>query len=155
MVKKLKEEFDTIRKNPLKIIFALSIVMFMLVLTAFAWDGGIKRLVICIGLTLLSGFLLLMPRMSNWISVPLLAVYLYYVPLKIFQRMELPMQDMSRIMDGAAELTVVFIICAYLLVFLFTQNSAAALGAGSGFFSDIVSSGILYMEIQGRFFDAQ
>ena len=48
--------------------------------------------------------------------------------------MELPMHDMSRIMDGVTELTVAFIICVFLLIFLFTQSSAAALGAGSGFF---------------------
>lgn len=48
--------------------------------------------------------------------------------------MELPIHDMSRITDGATELTIAFIICVYLLVFLFTQSSAAALGAGSGFF---------------------
>ncbi len=82
----------------------------------------------------MSGILLLLPRLSNWITVPMLAVYLLYVPMKIFQRMELPVHDLSMLQDGAAELTALFIICAFLLVFLFTQNTAAALGAGSGFF---------------------
>jgi len=48
--------------------------------------------------------------------------------------MELPVHDMSRLLDGAELLTVAFIICVYLVVFLFTQNSAVALGAGNGFF---------------------
>lgn len=134
MVQRIKEEIKSIRNNPVRIVISVSIMAVMSVLTAFAWDGVTKRLIICAGLIVLSGILVLLPRLSNWISIPLLAVYLWYVPMKIFQRMELPIHDMSSIMDGVAELTVAFIICVYLLVFLFTQNSAAALGAGSGFF---------------------
>ncbi len=100
----------------------------MAVLTAFSWDEIFKRLIICTGLTVLSGLLVLLPKLPNRISIPLLAVYLCYVPVKIFQRMELPVHDMSRILDGAAELTAAFIICVYLLIFLFTQNCGAALG---------------------------
>ena len=33
-----------------------------------------------------------------------------------------------------ARRSLAFIICAYLLIFVLTQNSAAALGGGSGFF---------------------
>ncbi len=115
-------------------VVSVSILILMFVLTAFAWDGSVKRLIICTGLSLISSALLLTPRLSNWISVPLLAFYLCFVPLKILQRMELPIHGMSGITDGRAKLTVAFILCVYLLVFLFTQSSAAALGAGSGFF---------------------
>lgn len=134
MIQRLKDEICSIRKKPVKIVFSVSVLVIMSVLTAFAWNGSVKRLMICAALTVLSSILLLMPRLSNRISIPLLAVYLYYVPVKIFQRMELPMHDMSRIMDGVTELTVALIICVYLLVFLFTQNSSAALGGGSAFF---------------------
>ncbi len=134
MIDKIRGEIRNIGKKPAKIVFSVTILIFMLILTVFAWDGIPKRLVICLGLSVLSGLLLLLPRLPNRISIPLLALYLYFVPMKTFQRMELPMQDMSRIVDGAAQLTIAFIICAYLLVFLFTQSSAAALGAGSGFF---------------------
>lgn len=125
--------FAKMRITPKRIVLSAVVAVFMLVLTFFA--GGVtKRLIICLGLTALSGILLLLPRLSNWITVPMLAVYLFYVPMKIFQRMELPVHDLSLLQDGAAELTALFIICAYLLIFLFTQNTAAALGAGSGFF---------------------
>lgn len=134
MVDRIREEIRNLGKKPIKIFFSVAFMLFMLVLTVFAWDGISKRLLICIGLSILSGILLLLPRLSNWISVPLLVLYLCYVPLKMFQRMELPMQDMSRLVDGATELSVAFIICAFLLFFLFTQNSAAALGVGSVFF---------------------
>lgn len=130
----MAQGIGAVRKRPWKFAFSSAILIFMLILTFLAWDGIPKRLVICLGLSLLSGVLLLLPRLSNWVSVPLLILYLCFVPTKIFQRMELPMQDMSRIMDGVTELTVAFIICGYLAVFLFTQSSAAALGAGSGFF---------------------
>ena len=134
MTERIREEFRSLRKKPATIICSAMVTIFMLVLTGFAWDGITKRLVICLGLSVLSGIILLLPKLPNWISIPMLALYLYYVPSKIFLRMELPMQDMSRIVDGAELLTVLFILCAYLLVFLFTQSSAAALGAGSSFF---------------------
>lgn len=133
-IDRIQREIREIRNRPVCIIFSIVIMSMMMALTVGAWDGIPKRLVICIGLSILSGFLLLLPRLTNWVSVPLLALYLYVVPLKIFQRMELPIQDMSKLMDGAAELTVAFIIAVYLLVFLFTQSTAAALGAGSAFF---------------------
>lgn len=148
MTERIREEFRSLRKKPAKIICSAMVTIFMLVLTGFAWDGITKRLVICLGLSVLSGIILLLPKLPNWISIPMLALYLYYVPSKIFLRMELPMQDMSRIVDGAELLTVLFILCAYLLVFLFTQSSAAALGAGSSFFL------ILFLA-QRRFSDAQ
>lgn len=134
MVQRIREEIKNLRNHPIKIVFSVITLILMSTLTAFAWNGSAKRLIICAGFAVISSILLLMPRLSNWISIPLLAVYLCYVPMKIFQRMELPIHDMSRIMDGVTELTVAFIICVYLLVFLFTQSSAVALGAGSGFF---------------------
>lgn len=134
MLKRIKEGIHDLKSNPIKIVFSISIMLFMSVLTFFAWDGIAKRLVICVGLTALSGILLLMPKLSNWVSLPFLVVFMYYVPMKIFQRIELPIQDMSKIMDGAAELTVAFIICVYLLLFLLTQSSGVALAAGNVFF---------------------
>lgn len=124
----------SLRKKPMRLVFAAAAILLMSVLTAYAWDGIAKRLIICVFLTFLSGVLLLLPRFSNRVSIPLLAVYLLYVPMKIFQRMELPMHDMSRIADGVELLTAVFMICIYLAVFLFTQNTSLALGLGNGFF---------------------
>ncbi|MCM1191107.1 MAG: LTA synthase family protein [Butyrivibrio sp.] len=123
-----------IRFDKRHIILSAAVMLFMVTLSFLGWDGIPKRLIICLGLSVLSGALLLLPKLSNWASVPLLALYLWYVPVKIFQRMELPIHDMSRILDGAALLTALFVICVYLLVFIFTQSSGAALGAGSGFF---------------------
>lgn len=134
MIERVLTDFKNTLKTPRKTVCSTAITIIMLTLTAFAWDGIGKRLIICMGLSLLSGLLLLLPKLSNWISVPMLIVYLLYVPQKSFQRLELPMQDMSRLVDGAELLTVAFIICAYLLIFVLTQNSAAALGGGSGFF---------------------
>lgn len=134
MIERFKEELGNLKRSPARVAVSSAVLVFMLALTIFAWDGITKRLIICMGVTVLSSILLLMPRLSNWISIPLLAIYLYYVPMKIFHRMELPMQNMDKLVDGAAELTVAFILCVYLVIFVFTQSSAAALGAGSGFF---------------------
>ncbi len=151
MAGKIKETIKNIGKQPIKIVFSVMFMVLMLLLTFFAWDGIPKRLIICMGLTLLSGVLLLLPKLTNWISLPLLALYLLYVPRKIFQRMELPVQDMGRIMDGAEELTIAFIICAFLLIFLVTQSSAAALGAGSVFFLTLFSAEYYLWKFRGDF----
>lgn len=126
--------FEKIKQDPKRLILSAAVTVFMLTLTFFAWEGGIKRLAICLGASVLSGILLLLPKLSNKVTVPLLIVYLLYVPVKIFQRMELPIHDMNGLQDGSTELTAAFIICAFLLIFLFTQSTAAALGAGSAFF---------------------
>lgn len=148
---RIREEIRDMRKKPVKIALAAAVMAFMLALTVFAWDGNFKRLTICLGLSILSGILLLLPRLPGRISVPLLVLYLCYVPAKTFQRMELPMQDMSRIVDEAAQLTIAFIICVYLLIFLFTQNSAAALGTGSGFFLGLFLLEYYLWKFRGNF----
>nr|WP_296466187.1 sulfatase-like hydrolase/transferase [uncultured Acetatifactor sp.] len=134
MIEKVREGVTVLGKKPLRLLVSAALMIAMCILTAFAWDGIPKRLLICAGMTVLSGFLVLLPRLPNRISVPLLAVYLCYVPTKVFQRMELPVHDMTRLVDGAALLGVTLVLCVYLLVFLFTQSSAAALGVGNGIF---------------------
>lgn len=134
MVERVKGGIRDIRNHPVKMALSAFVMVVMSALTVLAWDGITKRLMVCMGLTVLSGFFLLMPKLQNGKALFFLALYLVYVPMKIFQRMELPMQDMSLMADGAAELTAAFIICVYLLAFVLTQNSAAALGAGNGFF---------------------
>ena len=123
----------------------------MLVLAAFAWDGMPKRLAICVCLALLSGIFLILPGLSNRISLPLLAVYLCFVPKKIFVRMEIPVHDTSRIMDGVVPLTIAFILCVWLLFFIFTQSSAVALGAGSGFFLIVFLTEYYIWKFRGDF----
>lgn len=125
--------FAKLQIRPRRIVMSAVVAIFMLLLTFYV-GGGTKRLIICLGLATLSGILLLLPRLSNWITIPMLAAYLFYVPMKIFHRIELPVHDLSVLQDGAAELTALLIICVYLLIFLFTQNTAVALGVGSGFF---------------------
>lgn len=131
MQKGIQNEILSIRKKPIRLAFSIAVMMAMLLLTALAWDGITKRLIICLELSILSGLLLLLPKLPNGISLPMLAVYLLYVPMKLFERMELPVHNMERITDGIAGLTAAFIICLYLLVFLLTQSSAIALGAGN------------------------
>lgn len=131
---KIKEEIMNLKRRPIRVLPSVIMMVIMSFLTVQAWDGIAKRLMICMGLTVLSGFLLLIHGLPNKISVPLLVVYLWFVPVKIFQRMELPTQDMSGLADGAELLTAAFIVAVYLLIFLFTQSSRVALGAGSGAF---------------------
>lgn len=134
MLEKAKQGLGNGKDRRLRLFFSLAVLMSMSALTALAWDGIGKRLAICAGLAVLSSILPLLPEPPNWIALPFLALYLYFVPMKIFQRMELPVQDMSAIKGSAAELTAAFVICGYLLAFLLTQSTAIALGAGSGFF---------------------
>lgn len=86
--------------KPVKIFASALMLALMLALSAYAWDGIAKRLIICLGLSLGCSLLLLLPKLSNKLTIPLFVLYLAYVPLKSFQRMELPLHDMNRIMDG-------------------------------------------------------
>ena len=148
---KLKDNMKNMRRKTARILFSAFVTSFMLVLAAFAWDGMPKRLAICVCLALLSGIFLILPGLSNRISLPLLAVYLCFVPKKIFVRMEIPVHDTSRIMDGVVPLTIAFILCVWLLFFIFTQSSAVALGVGSGFFLIVFLTEYYIWKFRGDF----
>jgi phosphoglycerol transferase MdoB-like AlkP superfamily enzyme len=122
-----------IKRHPVRLTGSVLITLVMLMISVYAWDGINKRLIICLGLSLATGVLLLLPKLPNLLTVPLTAFYLLVVPLKIFQRVELPFHDMTRIVDGVTSLTIAFIICVYLFFFLFSQRSSIALGAGNIF----------------------
>lgn len=119
--------------KPVRIFASALALALMLALSAYAWDGIAKRLIICLGLSLGCSLLLLLPKLSNKLTIPLFVLYLAYVPLKSFQRMELPFHDMTRIMDGVTLLSVTMIICVYFAFFLVTQRSNWGLGGGSLF----------------------
>ena len=69
---KLKDNMKNMRRKTARILFSAFVTSFMLVLAAFAWDGMPKRLAICVCLALLSGIFLVIPGLSNRISLPLL-----------------------------------------------------------------------------------
>ncbi len=133
MINNIKKYLTEMIKHPINATVSVIITLLMLVISAYAWDGNIKRLSICICLSFASGVLFLLPQLPNKVTFPLFIFYLATVPLKIFQRVELPFHDMSRIVDGVSFLTIAFIICVYLFFFIISQRSSVALGAGNIF----------------------
>lgn len=93
--------------------------------------GDLKRALICAALSIGTGLFILLPEWDERINIPLILLYFYYVPLKLFQRTELPFHDMSRLFEGVQTISVWLIICLYLLMFLVTQKTNLALGIGN------------------------
>lgn len=131
MLEEVLYYFKKLKTKPVKIIAAVIVLCAMLGLTGFGWDHNTKRLIICLGLTGISVMLLLAPKLPNILSVPLLVLYLLYIPKKTFERMELPFHDMNQLVDGVYLLSVLLIICVYLLCFIITLRTDLALGIGN------------------------
>lgn len=127
----MQEILQKVRKQPLRMAAAAVVSIGMLLMTFFMLGGVTKHILIGAVLSIGSGLLLLLPQFPNKISVPLFVGYFLFVPLKIFQRIELPIHDMSRLQDGAAALNVWLLLCIYFLLFLICQRTEIALTAGN------------------------
>lgn len=124
--------FYEAKRHPIRMAVSgiFSVCLLLLTFALVGMCGG-KRSLISLALCVGSGLLISLPKWNNKLSILALLIYLLYVPLKIFQRIELPFHDLSRLVDGVTSLSVWMILCIYLLVFLVTQRSNLALGIGN------------------------
>lgn len=125
--------YQEMKNRPVRTAVALVFGLSLWLLTwIIAGPGeGARHNLICAALCLGSGVLLALPKWGNKLSVLALVVYAVYVPLKIFQRIELPFHDMSLIAEKVTGLSVWLILCLYLLLFIVTQSTGLALGIGN------------------------
>lgn len=108
----------------------VTILLFVISLICYG-DGLTKRtlisFVLCVGIGLLISF----PRYNRiYFSIPMIAVYILYVPKKLFERMELPIHDMAGIQEGALLANCFVILLIYAVLLLVTQRTRLALGLG-------------------------
>lgn len=132
-IQEIQEYVGNFRKRKIRLLLALLVSASLLTVSScYLYDGFNKRFVIYVVLSLGTGVLLVCPRPDRWYTaVPVLGCYLLLAPIKIFQRMELPVHDMSRIGEGVKLANVFIILFIYAVILLFFQRIRFALGIGN------------------------
>ncbi|MCM1539690.1 MAG: LTA synthase family protein [Blautia sp.] len=113
---------------------ALALVVFAGLYAAsfhYLYDGLNKRFLIFSFLCLAISALIVCPRPKNlYLALPAVLVYLLVIPEKMFQRIEIPVHDMSELQGGAVLANVLIILLVYAILLLVSQHSRFALGGG-------------------------
>ena len=115
-----------------RLILSVLISLFLFIVSShYLYDGISKRFLIYTLLCLLTGALIVCPRPRHpGFCVPLVFFYLLLIPRKMFQRMELPLHDMSKLRDGALFANILIILLVYAILLLVFQRVRFALGGG-------------------------
>lgn len=129
-----KEYLKEVWKHKFRLLFGGIITILLLVVTCIQLYGGSFSKQFLIGLCLCvvtGGFIIFPMPFPKYISIPVSLLYLLMIPGKMFVRIEFPVHDMSRILEGAelANLFIIFLLFAILLLLL--QRVHLALGIGS------------------------
>lgn len=118
------------RKAALLLGGIISLILFLLS-NHFLFEGFNKRFFIYTLLCLLTGALIILPRLKKWyLSLPLIVFYLLFVPRRLFYRTELPVHDLSALLDGTVLANLLIIYLIYAVLFLILQRVELALGSG-------------------------
>ncbi|MCD7807076.1 MAG: LTA synthase family protein [Lachnospiraceae bacterium] len=110
----------------------ISSIVLLALSVYFLNKGGIDRrtiisTVICLGV----GFFIVCPRMTDWrLSLAAVVCYLAVVPAKMFDRIELPVHDLSNLRDGAELANLLIILLIYAVLLLIFQRVGLALSVG-------------------------
>lgn len=88
------------RKIRLVVAVLVSAALFA-VSSVYLYEGFNKRLIIYTLLSLGTGALIVLPRLKRWyVSCPVVLLYVLMVPQKLFQRIELPVHNMEKLLGG-------------------------------------------------------
>lgn len=119
--------------NKIRILIGLSVsILLFSVSFHYLYDGFGKRFLIFTFLSLAAGFFIAVPMpFAKYVSIPVSLLYLLYVPKKMFERIELPVHDMSGLMDGAYLANEIIILMVFMILFFLFQKMHLALGTGS------------------------
>jgi len=133
IIKEIKEYGMQIWRQKIRLVLGGVIFLILFLLSCkYMYTGINKRFILFSGLSLATALLVICPKIKKWcVSVPLLVIYLLIVPVKIFQRIEIPLHDMSRIMDGALLVNVLMIFLVYAVFLLIFQRVSYALVGGN------------------------
>lgn len=97
----------------------------------YLYSGINKRLLLFAFLAFATGFFIAFPMpYARYLSVPISLLYLLYVPKKMFERIELPIHDMSGLMDGAYLVNELVILMIFVILFFLFQRAQYAFGIG-------------------------
>ena len=118
------------RKVTLFLGIAISLILFLLS-NHYLFEGFNKRFCIYTMLCLLTGAFIIFPRLKKWcLSLPLVVLYLVFVPMRLFYRTELPVHDLSKLINGSILVNILIIYLIYAVLFLVLQRVELALGCG-------------------------
>lgn len=117
------------RKGYLAVGIAISLALFLLS-CHYLFEGFNKRFFLYTALSLMTGGLWVCPRIKQRLPAALLVLlYVIFAPVKLFQRIELPVQDMSGMLRGAGFANYLIILLIYaLFLLLFHRINFAFLG---------------------------
>ena len=128
-----KEYIRQIKERESRLILAVIISVVLISLSSYyLFDGMNKRFFLYMALSLLTGALIMLPRLKCWyLAAPLVVLYVCFVPQKLFQRMELPIQDLSGLLKGAGFVNVLIVLLVYAVFFLLFQRVCYAFLGGN------------------------
>lgn len=123
---------EKIRDRKIRIFCALLVSAGLcLVSFHYLYHGINKRFLIFVALCLLTGVFLACPRPKNrYVSMLITLLYLIFVPGRIFQRIEIPVHDMGRMLGGAALANILVVFLIYAILLLVFRRICFALGGG-------------------------
>ena len=108
----------------------ISLLLFLLS-THYLYEGFNKRFFVYTVLCLLTGAVVVLPRLKKWyLSLPIIFFYVVFVPTRLFYRTELPVHDLSGLIDGAMLANLLIIYLIYAVLFLVLRRVGPALGGG-------------------------
>ncbi len=128
---RIRDYLREIKRHPFRLTAGILVGVFLAVCSFMTVESGVKRLVICVLLSVGTGMFLALPRWDERVNLAVFVCYLITVPGKIFQRMELPIHDCSALVPGIKPLTIWLILCFYLTVFIVSQKISIACGGAS------------------------
>lgn len=133
MQQKIKAYVLQIWQKKFRLILAAVVFLVLFLLSCkFLYTGINKRFILFSGLSFATALFMMLPRLKKWyFSALALGIYLVVVPLKIFQRMELPIHDMNRLLEGAELVNILIIFLVYGVCLLVFQRIPYALAGGN------------------------
>ncbi len=132
MVQRIKGYAGEIWSRKVRLVAAVLVSCILFAASSYyLYDGINKKFCIYTLLCLLTGAFLVLPRVKKWYcSLLLILMYLMVVPTKIFERMELPVHDMSLLLEGAFLVNILIIFLVYAVLLLVSQRIGIALSGG-------------------------
>lgn len=133
MLQKIKEYGLKIWQKKFRLALAAIVFLVLFLFSCkYLYTGINKRFILFSGLCFATALFMILPRLKKWYwSATALGIYLIVVPLKIFQRMELPIHDMNRLLEGAQLVNLLLILLVYGVCLLVFQRIPYALAGGN------------------------
>lgn len=131
-----KEYIGQIRDRKVRLILAVMVSVVLILLSShYLFTEINKRFFLYTALSLLTGVLFVLPRLKRWyLAVLPVVLYVCFIPQKLFQRMEFPVQDLSGMLKGAELVNVLIILLVYAVFLLLFQRVCYAFLGGNALF---------------------